>query len=275
MDSLEGQTIVVTGASSGIGAACCALLKKRRAAVIGLDINEPTNNNVDEFIAYDQGDPNSIDRAAQKLPEKLAALMNIAGVAPSRRFGPADVLRINFFGVRYLTELVVPKLVSGSAVVNMSSGTGAGWPSNVSNIRTFLGTRDVNGIQQFVDDYGIVNEGLGNDAAYPFSKQLLCVWTMQASGQWKSQGIRVNAVSPAAVETPIIGDFLSAFGKEAAERISKFGTATPEHVALASVFLLTRDAAWINGAILPVDGGAIAAGTLAKLGIKDDETVEH
>ncbi len=53
----------------------------------------------------------------------------------------------------------------------------------------------------------------------------------------------MNAVAPAAVDTPIVGDFLSSFGKDAA------------------------DAAWINGVILPVDGGAIAAGTVAKLGI--------
>ena len=267
MDLLNGQTVADTGASSGIGAACCSLLKERGATVIGLDINDPTKNDVDHFISYDQGDPDNIDLAVQQLPGGLTALVNVAGVAPSNRFGAADVLRINFFGLRYLSELVVPKLVSGGSVVNMSSGTGTGWPTNISNIKAFLDTREVDEIQKFVDDYGIVNDGLGNNAAYPFSKQLLSAWTMIASGQWRSQGIRVNAVAPAAVDTPIVGDFLSSFGKEAAERIAEFGSATPEAVAMASVFLLTTDAAWINGAILPVDGGAIAAGTVAKLGI--------
>ena len=203
----------------------------------------------------------------QKLPQGLTGLLNVAGVAPSHRFGPADVLRINFFGLRYLTELAVPKLASGAAVVNMSSGTGAGWPSNISNIKGFIAIRKVDEIQKFVDEHGIVNDGLGNHSAYPFSKQLLSVWTMKASAKWHSQGIRVNAVSPATVNTPIVGDFLSAFGDEAAERMAKFGTATPEYVAMASVFLLTAEAVWINGAILPVDGGAIAGGTIAKLGI--------
>lgn len=267
MDLLKGQIVAVTGASSGIGAACCTLLKKRGATVIGLDINQPTKNDVDHFISYDQGDPDNIDLAVQQLPGGLTALVNVAGVAPSNRFGPADVLRINFSGVRYLTELVVPKLASGSTIVNMSSGTGAGWPTNISNIKAFLDIREVDEIQKFVDDHGIVNDGLGNDSAYPFSKQLLSEWTMKASGQWRSRGIRVNAVAPAAVDTPIVGDFLSSFGDEAAERMANFGTATPENVAMASVFLLTTDAAWINGAILPVDGGAIAAGTVAKLGI--------
>lgn len=265
---LKDQRIVVTGASSGIGAACCALLKKRGAlSVIGLDINEPTTNDVDEFIAYDQGQPDEIHQAVRKLPEGLTGLMNIAGVAPSDRFSPADVLRINFFGVRHLTESIIPKLKFGSGIVNMTSGTGAGWPSNVSNIKAFLEVSTIDEIQKFVDDFGIVNEGLGNNAAYPFSKQLLSVWTMKVSARWISRGIRVNAIAPAAVDTPIIGDFLSSFGNEAATRLASFGSATPENVAKASVFLLAEDAAWINGAILPVDNGAIASGALAKLGL--------
>lgn len=267
MNSLSGQIIAVTGASSGIGAACCALLKSRGATVFGLDINQPVNGNVDHYIAYDQGDLDSVQRAVQQLPQGLTGLLNVAGVAPSHRFGPADVLRINFFGLRYLTEQVVPKLAPGATVVNMSSGTGAGWPGNISNIKAFLATRNVDEIQKFVDDHGIVNDGLGNQSAYPFSKQLVSVWTMKASTEWHSQGIRVNAVSPATVDTPIVGDFLTAFGEEAAERMATFGTATPEYVAMATVFLLTAGAVWINGAILPVDGGAIAGGTVAKLGI--------
>lgn len=267
MDQISGQIVAVTGASSGIGAACSALLKKRGATVIGLDINDLAKNDVDQFITYDQGDPNSIDLAVRQLPEGLTALLNVAGVAPSNRFSPADVLRINFFGARYLTEQVVPKMVSGSTVVNMSSGTGAGWPTNIANIKAFLDLREVGDIPEFVKDYEIVNDGLGNNAAYPFSKQLMSAWTMKASGQWRSQGIRVNAIAPAAVDTPIVNDFLASFGREAAERMGKFGSATPEMVAMASVFLLTADAAWINGAVLPVDGGAIAAGTVAKFGI--------
>ncbi len=267
MNSLKEKVIIVTGASSGIGAACCQQLKETGASVIGMDINPPSSGDVDQFIAYDQGSPEDIDRAVAEIPGRANGLLNVAGVAPSKRFSPVDVLRINFFGVRYLTEALVPKLVDGAAIVNMTSGTGASWLSNVDNIKAFLDIADASMIAKFVEDNGIGNDGLGNDAAYPFSKQLLSVWTMKASTLWREKNIRINAVAPAAVETPIVGDFLSSFGTEAAARMASFGSATPELIASASLFLLTNDAAWINGAVLPVDGGAIAAGTMAKLGI--------
>ncbi len=265
--TFSGKTVAVTGAASGIGAASAVVLKDRGAQVVGLDINEPAAGAVDRYVAYDQGDPGSIDRAVAAVPDGLDGLLNIAGVPPSPRFGPVDVLKINFFGLRYFTEKVVDKLSDGAAIVNMSSGTGAGWPTNVETIKAFFALDRINQVAGFVADHGIGNEGLGNDAAYPLSKQLLSVWTMKASSRWKDRGIRVNAVAPAAVETPIVGDFLASFGEEAAKRIQTFGSATPEQVALATTFLLSADAAWINGAVVPVDGGAIAGRTMAQFGI--------
>lgn len=264
---MREHIIAVTGAASGIGAACCSLLRERGATVIGLDLNQPQSDTVDQYIAYDQGDPDTIDQAVAQVPNILTGLMNVAGVAPSNKFSATDVLRINFFGVRYLTEAIRPKLNSGASVVNMTSGTGAGWMGNVTALDEFMALTDVADIGAFVEKNGIVNEGLGNSAAYPFSKQLLSLWTLQVASQWREQGYRVNAVAPAAVDTPIVDDFLASFGTEAAERMAKFGAATPENIARASVFLLGEDAAWVNGAVLPVDGGAIAAGTLAKLGL--------
>ena len=83
----------------------------------------------------------------------------------------------------------------------------------------------------------------------------------------RQRSIRINAVAPAAVATPIMDDFLTSFGDEAAQRMSTFGAATPESIADASVFLLSEQANWINGALLPVDAGAIATGTIKKLNL--------
>lgn len=265
--SFSGKVIAVTGVSSGIGAACAALLKQRGAKIIGLDINQPTADAVDEFIAFNQGNIESIEQAVAQLPSGIDGLLNVAGVAPSPRFSPADVLKINFFGLRHFTEKVVNKLNDGASIVNMTSGTGAGWLGNLDNIKSFLALTQIAQVDEFVASHGIGNEGLGNDAAYPFSKQLLSVWTMKSSTVWKARGIRVNAVAPAAVETPIMGDFMTSFGAESAQRMKKVGAATPEQIALASAFLLSEDAVWVSGAVLPVDGGAIAGGTMTKLGL--------
>lgn len=265
--SFSGKIIVVTGVSSGIGAACASLLKSRGAKIIGLDINEPEIGATDDFIAFNQGDLASVDQAIAKLPSGIDGLLNIAGVAPSPRFSPTDVLKINFFGLRYFTENLVEKLKDGAGIVNMTSGTGAGWMGNLANIAAFIALQTIDQVDDFVNEHGIGNEGLGNNAAYPFSKQLLSVWTMKTSITWKSKGIRVNAVAPAAVETPIMGDFMTSFGAESAERMKKVGAATPEQIALATAFLISEDAVWVSGAVLPVDGGAIAAGTINKLGL--------
>ena len=263
----EGKRIVVTGAASGIGAACVAMLKARGANIIGLDINEPSAGSVDEFIKFNQSDLASIDEATAKLPSDLDGLLNIAGIAPSPSFSPADVLKINFFGLRYFTEKLVGKLKDNAAIINMSSGTGSGWPTNIENIKTVLAMDEMSQIDDFVTEHNIVMDGLGNEAAYPFSKQLLSVWTMKASSKWLDRGIRVNAVAPAAVDTPIVDDFMTSFGDDAVKRMARFGAATPENVARATLFLLSEEAVWVNGAVLLVDGGAIAAGTMAKLGI--------
>ncbi|MEH6576874.1 MAG: coniferyl-alcohol dehydrogenase [Amphritea sp.] len=265
--TFQNKTIAVTGVSSGIGAACAALLKERGARVVGLDINEPVAGNVDQFIAYNQSDLGSIEEAVAKLPSDLDGLLNIAGIAPSPRFSPADVLKINFFGLRYFTEKVVSKLKDGAAIVNMSSGTGTGWPTNLENIKAFLALDEISQVDDFVTEKNIVLDGVVNDAPYPFSKQLLSVWTMKVSSKWLDRGIRVNAIAPAAVDTPIVGDFMTSFGPDAEKRMAKFGAATPENIALATVFLLSEEAVWVNGAVLSVDGGAIAAGTMNKLGI--------
>ena len=261
------QTIAVTGAASGIGAACCRALKAADAKVIGLDIVQPEHSALDDFIEFDQGDCANIQSAVKALPEKLTGLMNVAGVAPSARYSPADVLRINFFGVRELTEGVIGKLRGEAAIVNMTSGTAAGWTQNVDTIKAFLMLENAAEIPGFVVEHEIGIDGLGNQSAYPFSKQLLSVWTMQMAGRLRDHGIRVNAVAPAAVNTPIVGDFLASFGQEAATRMRGFGAATPEQIAAVCLFLSSHEAAWVNGAVLPVDSGAIAAGTLAKLGL--------
>ena len=106
--------------------------------------------------------------------------------------------------------------------------------------------------------------------AYPLSKELLLLWTMRAAHQplFKDRGLRVNAVSPGPVTTPILKEFRQIFGDPRVDddiaRVGRAGSA-PD-IAPAVLFLCSDGARWINGANLPVDGGLEASINATVLG---------
>lgn len=82
---------------------------------------------------------------------------------------------------------------------------------------------------------------------------------MQVFEGLKQKDIRINSVSPAAIETRILDDFISAFGERAAQMINRIGRpGTPQEVAEVIMFLISKKSYWITGIDLPVDGGTSA-----------------
>ena len=264
---INSRVIVVTGAASGIGAAAARLLKEDGATVIGIDITEPAAGSVDQFVSMDQSDPASINAAVARLPDGLDGLMNIAGVAPGPKFPPALVLKTNFYGLRMFTQKLLGKISQGGAIVNMSSGAGMGWPQNIPLLREALAIDDLDAIDEFVTRHQIHNDGIGNQAAYPLSKQLQIVWTATAYPIWKETGVRMNAVAPGAVTTPILDDFLKAFGEESADRMRAIGASSAEEIAKIARLLLDSGYEWINGTTIPAERGAITYGGISKIGL--------
>ena len=263
----SGRTIVVTGSTSGIGAATASLLRDGGDTVIGVDINEPGEGTVDQFVYMDQSDPASIENGITKLPDGIYGVVNSAGVPPAERFPPAHVLKVNFFGLREFTQKMLPKIARGGAIVNLSSGAGMGWAQNIDLLKEALAITDMQEVDSFTERHQIHTEGMDNLASYPLSKQLLIVWTATAYSFWQETGIRMNAVAPGAVETPILNDFLAAFGEEAAARISAIGTLNADDVALFVRFLLDQTYELLNGATIPTERGAITMGGLARAGL--------
>ncbi|NKB54382.1 MAG: SDR family oxidoreductase [Rhizobiaceae bacterium] len=249
---LEGKTIIVTGCSSGIGAETARLIKQYGGTVIGVDRNE-TSENVDTFFQADLSSKESIDKLADQLPKGANGLASIAGVPPT---APADtVIRVNLVGLKYLNSKLVDGLADGASIVNLASLAGAGWQNAVDQIKDAEGL-DFDGVEDFVERHKIA-ESQGR--SYFFAKEALVVWTMQNRWTWRDRGIRMNAVSPGAVETPILQDFLDTLGKKAEESrkvMDRWGT--PEDVAPVVVFLLSDMTPWIRGVNIPVDGGQVA-----------------
>lgn len=252
---LFGKTIVITGASSGIGARCADLAGQLGADVIGLDLRPPSTP-MASFIEVDLATPAAITDAIECLPQRVDALCNVAGV--SGTLGAAKTIGINFYGLRALSEAMAPRMREGGAIVNVASIAGYGWRANLERARGLVG------VQGFPDPNEIVREfGIDEGEGYPVSKEALLLWTLRAAHQdvFRARGIRVNAVSPGPVETPILQEFRRVLGDARVDsditRVGRAGRA-PD-IAPAILFLCSDGARWINGANLPVDGGLEAS----------------
>ncbi|MGI9380929.1 MAG: SDR family NAD(P)-dependent oxidoreductase, partial [Methyloligellaceae bacterium] len=125
---LKGKTIIVTGCSSGIGWETARMVKKYGGDVLGVDINMTTDH-VDEFYKADLSDKATIEALVDVLPSGADGLANIAGLPPT--FPPEQVVKVNLVGLKYLTELMVPKLADGASIVNLASLAGFGWSEHI------------------------------------------------------------------------------------------------------------------------------------------------
>ena len=110
----KGKNVVITGAASGMGQAAAQLLVGLEAQVYALDIAE-VSVPVAQSIKVDMKDPATLDAALAKLPQDVYALFNCAGV-PTPPFSALDTLLINFCGLRYLTDALLPRISRGGAI---------------------------------------------------------------------------------------------------------------------------------------------------------------
>lgn len=252
MSGFARKRYIVTGAASGIGQAVAEKLIAAGAVVHSLDRNPPTAK-VDKHIPVDLADVTSVDAAIAELDGEYDGLLNIAGVPGT---APAEtVLAVNTLAVRHLTESLLDRLVTGGSIVIVSSTAGFGWPARLETIKELLATETFEeGAQWFRD-----HPQEGN--AYTFSKEATTVYTMTMGLAVGELGLRINAVLPGPVETPILVDFEESMGKDTLDGVKELlgRHATPDDIAKAVLFLASDEAGWINGHPLIVDGGISGA----------------
>jgi NAD(P)-dependent dehydrogenase (short-subunit alcohol dehydrogenase family) len=252
--SRQLRTVAITGAASGIGAQTARLLIAQDVEVVALDRHAP-DFDVTRFIPVDLADPASIDAAALQLPDALSGLCNVAGVPGTA--GTDTVARVNYLGLRRLTEAVLPKLGPDGSVVNVASTAGQNWQARRALHVQLAATRDFAEGLQWLEQHPVPDAG-----AYAYFKEALIVWTMaRATTLRNATGIRMNCISPGPTDTPILKDFRASLGAanvdDAIRRAGGIGT--PEAMAPAILFLLQPESGWINGVNLPVDGGLVAS----------------
>lgn len=246
--------VAITGGTSGIGRETVRILKERGCHITVFDIAEPEFE-VDDFIYLDIASDASIDAALSKSSGPFDALCNIAGVPP-RDGNQEKVLAINWIGLKLFTNGFLDKLNEGGAIVNMASRAGAMWRENLEQVERLLRVEGRNQLADFCHQ-----ESLDSVRAYALSKEAVVVWTMMECERMLNRGLRINSISPGAIETSIKQDFLNAFGDGMVKNIERVGRAgLPSEVAEVTAFLALPASNWLKGIDITVDGGMSACG---------------
>lgn len=240
----SNKIVFVTGAASGIGAAQASTFLESGALVFafdqqtaGLQTLKDSFPDRFEFLIGDVRDKKRLQSAIKKCHEVFGTvdiLLNTAGVLDD--YFPLDqtdeelweqIYEINVRSMFTLTKLLLPELLDNhGTVINMASIA------------------------------GLVAGGGG--IAYTTSKHAIVGFTKQLALDYADKGLHINAIAPGAIKTPMnqadfIGD--GQMAKWVAEETPVKRWAKPEEVAYATLFLASEEARYMQGNILPVDGG--------------------
>ena len=252
---MGARRIVVVGAGSGIGAATAAHFHSLGDHVLAVDVR-PNETPASQHLTCDLRDAAGIEELLGQIGPGWDVLAHVAGVpgtAPA-----ADVLKVNYLGMRLMTEGMLPLLHRGGSVVAVASTAALGWDQRLDTLAGLLDATDAEAVEAWQarqdPDYPV----------YSSSKQAVIAYTKRIAGPaWAKYGVRVNTVSPGPVETPILADFEQTMGRDVLDMVrSTVGRhGTVDDVVPVIAFLGSPEARWINGQDIHVDGGFIASMT--------------
>ena len=246
---MDGKAGLVTGAASGIGRACAIRFAREGAAVVVADL-ESSRAGGEQTVQtiVEAGGRAAFFACDVARGEDNAALV----AAVVERFGRLDFAHNNAgIGVHRLLHETADEDFDRVIAVNLR-GTFLGMKHQIAQMLTQGGGAIVNTSS---------NAGLRAVmmlSAYVASKHGILGLTKNAAVEYANDGIRVNAVCPGAIMTPLMSDQPPERQREilAPQALTRFGQ--PEEVAAAVVWLCSDDASFVTGAALPVDAGSVA-----------------
>ena len=254
MEGLEGKIAIVTGASSGIGEACVVRLLREGASVVGVDIAPPRNaldvpdgTALASFAPADVRDEQQIVDVVASVVDtygRIDAVITAAGVAGG---GPVHALDRSEWQRVIDVNLTGTFLVCKHALAQMLTQ-----PPVDDERGSVVTIASVEGL-----------EGTAGGSSYNASKGGVVLLTRNLAIDYGRQGIRANAICPGFIETPMFEGIFGFEGLEAVRddirsehKLRRFGRA--EEIASVACFLVSRDASFVTGQAIAVDGGYTA-----------------
>ncbi|MEV8512940.1 3-oxoacyl-ACP reductase [Dactylosporangium sp. NPDC051484] len=246
---LQDRVAVITGAGSGIGLATARRFASEGAKVVAVDLNEDAGQAVadevgGEFVAADVADEAAVkalfDGVAQRYG-RLDIAFNNAGISPPDDDSILDtgveawerVLKVNSTSVYFCCKYAIPHMLA----------QGKGSIINTASFVALMGAAT-------------------SQIAYTASKGAVLSMTRELGVQFARQGVRVNALCPGPIATPLLMELFAKDPERAQRRLvhvpmGRFGT--PEEIAGAVAFLASDDASFITASTFLVDGGITGA----------------